>query len=74
MTRPATGYAFLAETIIALDPANRQIAARLVPPLGQWRRMDAERQAMMRAQLRRVLDAPGLSRNTQEMASRSLAG
>ena len=32
---------FLADTIIALDPMNSQVAARLVPPLGQWRRVDA---------------------------------
>ncbi|MGH7153098.1 MAG: DUF3458 domain-containing protein, partial [Acetobacteraceae bacterium] len=68
-----TGYAFLADTIIALDPANAQVAARLVSPLGQWRRVDEARQALMQAELRRILDVPGLSRNTREMAGKSLA-
>ena len=66
------GYRFLAETIIALDPTNGQVAARLVSPLGQWRRVDAVRQALMKAELQRILDAPKLTRNTFEMASRSL--
>ncbi len=66
------GYRFLAETIIALDPSNGQVAARLVSPLGQWRRVDAARQALIKAELQRILDTPRLTRNTLEMASRSL--
>jgi aminopeptidase N len=67
------GYRFLADTIIALDPSNGQVAARMVSPLGQWRRVDPARQALMQAELRRILDTPKLTRNTFEMASRSLA-
>ena len=43
------GYAFLADMIIAADKLNPQIAARLVPPLGRWRRFEPKRAAMMRA-------------------------
>ena len=68
------GYAFLADTIIGLDPSNPQVAARLVSPLGQWRRVDAARQELMQAELRRILDTPELSKNTHEMVSKSLAG
>jgi aminopeptidase N len=68
-----SGYRFLADTIIALDPANSQVAARLVPPLGQWRRVEPARQALMQQELQRVLDAPNLSKGTFEMASRSIA-
>ncbi len=67
------GYDFLAEIILALDPLNPQVAARLVTPLGQWQRMDTARQVKMRAALQRILDAPRLSRNTGETAGRSLA-
>ena len=67
------GYAFLADTIVWLDPANPQMAARLVAPLGQWRRVDGARQALMQAELRRVLEVPVLSKNTREMVSKSLA-
>ena len=67
------GYRLYADVIIKLDPANAQIAARMVSPLGQWRRFDAARQGLMQAELRRILALPGLSRNTFEMASKSLA-
>ena len=67
------GYRFLADTIIALDPRNGQVAARMVAPLGQWRRVDAARQALMQRELRRILELPGLTRNTFEMVSKSLA-
>ena len=67
------GYDFLAEMILRIDPANAQIAARMVAPLGQWRRFDPARQARMQAALRRIADQPGLSTNTYEMASKSLA-
>jgi aminopeptidase N len=66
------GYAFLADMIVELDPANPQVAARISSPLGQWRRVDPARQELMRAELRRILDKPGLSKNTHEMVWRSL--
>jgi aminopeptidase N len=67
------GYRLYADTIIQLDPANGQVAARMVSPLGQWRRFDAGRQSLMKRELQRILDLEGLSRNTFEMASKSLA-
>ncbi|WP_158932965.1 aminopeptidase N [Acidisphaera sp. S103] len=67
------GYRLYADTIIQLDPTNGQVAARMVSPLGQWRRFDAGRQRLMKAQLQRILDLPDLSRNTFEMASKSIA-
>jgi aminopeptidase N len=66
------GYRFLADTIIALDPMNGQVAARIVSPLGQWRRMDPMRQLLMQQELRRILALPGLTTNTFEMVSKSL--
>ncbi len=68
-----SGYRLYGDTILQLDPANGQLAARMVSPLGQWRRFDAGRQTLMKAQLQRILDLPGLSRNTFEMASKSIA-
>jgi aminopeptidase N len=66
------GYAFHADRIIELDAINPQIAARLVAPLGRWRRFDPGRQAKMKAALERVLAAPKLSRDVYEVASKSL--
>jgi aminopeptidase N len=66
------GYAFLADEVLALDKANPTTAARLVQPLGQWRRHDTARQGLMRAALDRILATPGLSPNTYEMVAKSL--
>jgi aminopeptidase N len=67
-----SGYAFLADEVLAVDPANPTTAARIVQPLGQWRRQGPARQKLMREQLERILAAPGLSANTYEMVSKSL--
>jgi aminopeptidase N len=67
------GYRLYADTIIQLDPINGQVAARMISPLGQWRRFDAARQRLQKQELQRILDLPGLSRNTFEMASKSIA-
>jgi aminopeptidase N len=44
-----------------------------VPPLGRWRRFDEKRAALMRAELQRLLDSPGLSKDMFEQVSKSLA-
>ena len=53
------GYRFLADMIIAADRLNPQVAARLVPPLGRWRRLEPNRSALMREQLKRIVDTHG---------------
>ena len=67
------GYKFLADMIIAADKLNPQIAARLVPPFGRWRRFEPKRAAMMRQQLERIAATPGLSKDVYEQVSKSLA-
>jgi aminopeptidase N len=66
------GYAFLADEVLTIDPANATLAARLVQPLCAWRRHDPARQTLMRAELERILGTHGLSQNTCEMVSKSL--
>ncbi len=66
------GYRMVADIIIALDPLNPQTAARLVPPLGRWRRFDAARGGAMRAELERILATPGLSKDVTEQVVKSL--
>ena len=68
------GYDLLVDLIIALDPKNPQTAARMIPPLGRWKRFDDARGALMRAGLERILSTPNLSRDTTEQASKSLLG
>jgi len=67
------GYRFLADSILAVDKLNPQNAARLVPPLGRWRRFGEDRASQMRAELARILAAPGLSKDVFEQVSKSLA-
>jgi aminopeptidase N len=66
------GYEWLAETIVAADKLNPQTAARFVPPLGRWRRIEEGRAAKMRAALERILREPALSKDVFELASKSL--
>lgn len=66
------GYRMIADLILALDPINAQTAARFVPPLGRWRRIEPARAEMMRGELERVASTPGLSSDTYEQATKSL--
>jgi aminopeptidase N len=66
------GYRFLADMTIAVDKLNPQAAARLVPPMGRWRRFGEKRAALMKAELQRIVQTPGLSKDVFEQASKSL--
>ncbi len=66
------GYRFVADQIMELDRLNPQIAARLLGVFGRWRRYDQNRQALMTAELERILAMPDLSRNSYEVATKSL--
>jgi len=69
-----SGYRFLGDRVLELDALNPSIAARLVQTISRWRRYDADRQALMREQLERIVNKDGLSKDVYEIASRSLAG
>jgi aminopeptidase N len=66
------GYRFLADQIIAVDRFNPMTAARLVDPLGGWKRLKPELGALMKAQLERIVAVEGLSKNVYELATRAL--
>jgi len=67
------GYRFLADRIIALNTLNPQIASRMVGALTAWRRYDEGRQALMKAQLERIITTEAISKDVYEVASKSLA-
>jgi len=67
------GYRFLADQIIAVDRYNPMTAARLVDPLGGWKRLKPELGKLMRAELERIVAIEGLSKNVYELATRALA-
>ncbi|MCB5425289.1 aminopeptidase N [Altererythrobacter sp. CC-YST694] len=66
------GYRMIADLILALDPLNAQTAARFVPPLGRWRRIEPRRAEMMRGELERIAATPKLSADTFEQVTKSL--
>jgi aminopeptidase N len=67
------GYQFLADQIIALNTLNPQVASRMVGALTAWRRYDESRQALMKAQLERIISTEAISKDVYEVASKSLA-
>ncbi len=64
------GYRLLADWLIKLDPVNPQTTARMCSAFQTWKRYDPDRQAMIKAQLDRILATPDLSRDTTEMLTR----
>ncbi len=66
------GYEFLIDQVLVLDKLNPQIAARLLEPMTHWRRHTSQRQVLMCAQLERVLHTPALSKDSYEIAAKSL--
>jgi len=66
------GYAFLADTVLALDPKNPQVAARMTTAFRSWRALEPARRAHAESALRRIADEPNLSRDLKDIVVRSL--
>jgi len=71
--RDGSGYAFLADQVLAIDAINPQVAARMARSFDRWRKFDPVRQAHARTALERIRDAKGVSRGVLEIAGRALA-
>ncbi len=67
------GYDFVADFVLALDPKNPQVAARLMGAFRSWRALEAVRRARAEAALRRVAAAPAPSRDVNDIVARTLA-
>ena len=66
------GYQFLADNIIEIQSKNPQLAAGLLNPLLYWKRYDASRQALIKAQLIRIFNLANLSKNLYELIQSTL--
>ena len=66
------GYRMIADLILELNLKNPQLAARFVPSLGRFRRVEPKRAALMRKELERIFGAPKLSRDVAEQVGASL--
>ena len=67
------GYDFIADTVLALDGPNPQVAARMLAAFKSWRMLEPGRRARAEAALRRVAAQPSLSRDVSDIAQRTLA-
>ena len=70
--KDGSGYRFMVDNLLEIDPVNPQVAARIVTPLLNWKKFDEARQDAMKTQLVRLLDAPNLSADLYEKVSKSL--
>lgn len=67
------GYKLLADQVLALDPHNRLTAARIVEPLIRYQKLPEAAQTLVKAQLERIKNTKGLSKDTFEVVSKALA-
>ncbi|WP_395665660.1 aminopeptidase N [Methylocella sp.] len=67
-----SGFDFLVDTVIELDPKNPQVAARLLSAFKSWRMLESGRGARARAALERVKARAGLSADVRDIVDRSL--
>jgi aminopeptidase N len=67
------GYEFVADRILALDPANPQVASRMTTAFKSWRALEPGRRARAKSALTRIADAPKLSRDVGDIVQRALA-
>ena len=68
-----SGYAFVADCVIELDPKNPQVAARMLQAFRSWRSLEPVRRGLAEAELRRVANVSGLSSDVKDIVERSLA-
>jgi aminopeptidase N len=67
------GYAFLADMVLQLDSKNPQVAARLMTAFRTWRTLEAKRRGHAENALKRLSEAPSLSRDVADIVTRARA-
>lgn len=68
------GYNFLADQILAIDPRNPQLAARILTSMRSWRSLEAARADYARAALTTIERATALSTDVRDIVERMLKG
>lgn len=66
-------YQWLAQVIRQLNNSNPQVASRLVSSLLQWKRLDSQRQKLLKAELEALRTLPDLANDVFEKVEQSLA-
>jgi aminopeptidase N len=67
------GYVFIADTVLALDQKNPQMAARLATAFRSWRTLEPGRRSKAEVALYRIKSVAGLSRDLADIVERALA-
>ncbi|HEY2532973.1 MAG TPA: aminopeptidase N [Xanthobacteraceae bacterium] len=67
------GFDFVTDIVLALDPKNPQVAARLMGAFRSWRTLEKGRRERAEATLRRVAARPALSGDVTDIVARTLA-
>ena len=68
-----SGYAFVADQVIALDRVNPHVSSLLAGAFNHWRRFTAPRNALQRSALERIGGQSALSPDVREIVMRNLA-
>jgi aminopeptidase N len=68
-----SGYRFWADRVIELDAINPQVAARLARAASSWKKLEPVRSKLFKAALESVAARSGLSKDTFEVVTKSLA-
>ncbi|MDD9901899.1 MAG: aminopeptidase N [Alphaproteobacteria bacterium] len=70
--KDGSGYKFLADTVIEMNDINPPIAAGLSRRLAQFKRYDADRQALMIREMERIMKTPKLAKGVKEVIGKAL--
>ncbi|QDV04980.1 Aminopeptidase N [Planctomycetes bacterium Poly30] len=67
-----SGYRAVADAVLELDSLNPQVASRMVRALNPWKQFAAPWSDLMKAQLERIREKKGLSKDVFEIVSSAL--
>ncbi|MDT6940407.1 aminopeptidase N [Brucella pseudogrignonensis] len=71
--KDGAAYDFFADIVLAIDPENPQLAARLLTALRSWRSLEGTRREHARAALARISGTQKLSTDLRDIVDRTLA-
>ena len=72
--KDGSGYRFVADRILEIDPINSHSSAGLAKAFARWRDYDVSRQKLMVAELKRIAKQQKLSPAAAEIVEKSLKG
>ncbi|KAL8271403.1 hypothetical protein Esti_004604 [Eimeria stiedai] len=61
------GYRLLADTVIQIDKIDSQLASRAARLFSGWRKMERERQSLIKGELKRIRETPQLSEDVRKV-------